>query len=69
MKKQRELFIELTPDEKTVVNILNQQEQIHIDELSLKSKLSSSAVAAALLMPEMQGVVISLPGTSYKITP
>ncbi|KAA9041355.1 DNA-protecting protein DprA [Ginsengibacter hankyongi] len=69
VKKQRELFIELTPDEKTVVNILNQQEQIHIDELFLKSKLSSSAVAAALLMLEMQGVVISLPGKIYKITP
>lgn len=68
-KKQRELFIELTPEEKTVVNILNQQEQVHIDELFLKSKLSSSAVAAALLMLEMQGVVSSLPGKIYKITP
>ena len=69
VKKQRELFIELTPDEKTVIDILNQQEQVHIDELFLKSKLSSSAVAAALLMLEMQGVVTSLPGKIYKITP
>ena len=68
VKKQRELFIELTPDEKTVVNILNEQEQIHIDELFLKSKLSSSGVAAALLMLEMQGVVTSLAGKIYKIT-
>jgi len=48
VKKQRELFIELTPDEKTLVNILQQQEQVHIDELFPKSKLTSSAVAAAL---------------------
>ena len=67
--KQRELFIELTADEKTVVDILQSQEQVHIDELYLKSKLNSSAVAAALLMLEMQGVVASLPGKMYKINP
>ena len=68
-KKQRELFIELTADEKIVVAILQSQEQIHIDELYLKSKLNSSAVAQALLMLEMQGVVASLPGKIYKINP
>ena len=67
-KKQRELFIELSTEEKTIVNILQQQEQVHIDELFIKSKLSSSAVATALLMLEMQNVVISLPGKLYKLT-
>ncbi|MEO6220040.1 MAG: DNA-processing protein DprA [Ginsengibacter sp.] len=69
IKKQRELFIELSPDEKVIVDILQAQEQIHIDELYLKSKLNSSAVAAALLMLEMQGVLISLPGKIYKLSP
>jgi len=67
-KKQRELFIELTDDEKIIVNILQQQEQIHIDELYIKSGLSSSAVASALLTLEMQGVVNSLPGKIYKFS-
>lgn len=67
-KKQRELFIELTPDEKIVISILQAQEQIHIDELYIKSKLSSSNIAAALLMLEMQGVVGSLPGKIYKLS-
>jgi DNA processing protein len=66
-KKQRELFIELTDDEKIIVNILQQQEQIHIDELYIKSGLSSSAVASALLTLEMQGVVNSLPGKIYRM--
>jgi DNA processing protein len=66
-KKQRELFIELTADEKTVIGILQSQEQVHIDELYFKSKLNSSAVASALLMLEMQGVIASLPGKIYKI--
>lgn len=68
-KKQRELFIELTPDEKIIVEILQSQEHVHIDELYIKSKLNSSKVAAALLMLEMQNVVISLPGKIYKISP
>ena len=67
VKKQRELFIELTPDEKIVVVILQQQEAVHIDEMYFKSGLSSSAVAAALLMLEMQGVVASMPGKLYKL--
>jgi len=66
-KKQRELFIELSPDEKIIVDILNQQETLQIDQLYFKSGLSSSAVAAALLMLEMQSVVIAMPGKMYKM--
>lgn len=68
-KKQKELFIELTADEKIIVTLLQQHDQIHIDELYVKSKLSSSAVAQALLMLEMQSIVTSLPGKVYKLTP
>jgi DNA processing protein len=66
-KKQRALFIELTPDEKIIVDILQERESIQIDELYFKSGLSSSAAAAALLMLEMQNVVIALPGKLYKL--
>ncbi len=68
-KKQRELFIELTADEKIIINILQQQPHVHIDELFIKSSLNSSAVASALLTLEMQGVVSSMPGKLYKISP
>lgn len=68
LKKQRELFIELSPEEKIVVELLQQQEHTHIDELYFKSGLSSSTVAAALLMLEMQNIVVSLPGKIYKLT-
>jgi DNA processing protein len=66
-KKQRELFIELLPDEKIIVDILRQQDGIQIDELYFKSGLSSSAVATALLMLEMQAVIVSLPGKIYRL--
>ena len=66
-RQQRQLFIELTAEEKIVVDILQAGDQAHIDELYIKSKLNSSAVAAALLMLEMQGVIVSLPGKIYKL--
>ena len=63
--KQRELFIELTDDEKVVIGILQSQETVQIDQLYFKSGLSSSSIAAALLMLEMQGLIVSLPGKVY----
>ena len=67
-KKQRELFIEFTADEKTVVDILQQQDSLQIDQLYFKTGLSSSAIAAALLMLEMNGIIDSLPGKVYKMS-
>ncbi len=66
-KKQRELFIELTPAEKLMTEMLLTNEKMQIDELYLKSGLNSSAVAAALLSLEMQGVIASLPGKVYRM--
>jgi DNA processing protein len=66
-KQQRELFIELTPDEKTIYSILQENTQVHIDEIYLKSGLTSGMVANALLMLEMQNIVQSIPGKLYKL--
>jgi DNA processing protein len=66
--QQRELFIELTPDEKRIVEILQQKESVFIDDLNLTSGLSSSAVAAAILNLELQNVIVSLPGKLYRLT-
>jgi len=67
VKKQKELFIELSPEEKLVIDILKEKESVHIDEINLKSGLSSSSVAAAILNLELQNVVLSLPGKLYQI--
>jgi DNA processing protein len=66
-KVQRSLFIELSPQEKVVFDLLNANEHLHIDELNFKSGLNASAAAAALLSLELQGVVLRLPGKLYKI--
>jgi DNA processing protein len=67
-KSQKELFIELSADERTIIDILREKETIHIDELFLKSGLSSSSIAASMLSLELQNVIISLPGKMYKLT-
>ena len=66
-KSQREIFIELTKDEKIVVDILKEKETVHIDEINLRSGLSSSAIAAAILNLELQNVVSGMPGKMYKL--
>lgn len=66
-KKQKELFIELPPDEKIVYSILKESGPQHIDDLFIKSNLTGSAIAKALLMLEMEGIVKSLPGKVYEL--
>ena len=66
-KKQKELFIELTPEEKQVVQLLQAKETVSIDEINLSSGLSSSTIAAAILNLELQNIVASLPGKMYKL--
>ena len=67
-KPQKTLFIELTPDERTVIGMLKENEQVHIDEINLQSGLSSGKVAAAILNLELQNVIVSLPGKMYRLS-
>ena len=66
-KKQRELFITLTENEQLIVDILKDRPSIHIDELYLRCNLSGTQTAAALLMLELNGIIISLPGKIYQL--
>jgi DNA processing protein len=67
LRQQKELFIELTAEEKRIVQLLQEKEMVSIDEINLKSGLSSSTAAAAILNLELQNVVSSLPGKVYKL--
>ena len=66
-RKQKELFIQLSPDEKIITDILREKEQTHIDELNVRSGLSSSTVAAIILNLELQHVIQIFPGKIYKL--
>ncbi len=67
VKKQKELFIELTNDEKLILDILKEKETAHIDEINLKSGLSSSSVAQAILNLELQNIIKGIPGKMYSM--
>ena len=62
---QQELFLSLSEDEKGVVDLIQQEEEIGIDQLSLRTKMTSSKLASILLNLEFKGIVRSLPGKRY----
>lgn len=64
---QRELFIEFSPEEKLVVELLRDSGESGIDALSAGLPLTPSTLASALLTLEFQGVIASLPGKRYKL--
>lgn len=66
-KTQRTLFIEFTPEEKLIYEILLEKEEVGIDELTARVSLSPSAIAGNLLNLEFQGIINSLPGKRYKL--
>ena len=66
-KNQTQLFVELTPEQKTIAAIISKQEKIGIDDLSLQAKIPMSKTAAMLLDMEFSGVVKTLPGKMYKL--
>ncbi|MDD4848876.1 MAG: DNA-processing protein DprA [Bacteroidales bacterium] len=62
---QRKLFLNLTPDETLLMNILEESGTCSIDHLINHSKLSPSRASAALLNMEFEGILKSLPGKMY----
>jgi len=63
--RQRELFVQLTENEKKIVDLLIEKRTAHVDEIKLGIKMSNSAAAAAILSLEMQGLICAKPGSVY----
>lgn len=66
--KPRQLMLQLSGAEKIVVDAVAARDAIHSDELLTTCGMDSSALASALLMLEMQGLIVALPGKRYRIT-
>jgi DNA processing protein len=64
---QKQLFITLTPEEQTIIDILQAKYQVHADELYHQTGYNNSILAATLLGLEMQNLVKSLPGKYYRM--
>jgi DNA processing protein len=65
--EQTQLLIGLSKEEQKVVDLL-QVSDLRIDELSIRSEIPQSKLAMHLLNLEMQGILISLPGKTYKLS-
>lgn len=56
----------LSENEKTVIKTINNK-RLHMDELQISSKLSSSEIFQVLLDMEMKGIIRVLPGNYYEL--
>ena len=63
---QPELFGNLSPDEEKIAGIMRVNGEMGIDEITIRSEMSMTMVAAALLNLEFKGMVRVLPGKVYK---
>jgi DNA processing protein len=62
---QQQLFIDLTPQEQLLLDLIKANENIGIDELTYKSKVAPSELAALLLTLEFKGTICTLPGKRF----
>jgi DNA processing protein len=65
--QQRQLFVELNPDEETLVNLLKEKITANVDDICLLAKMPMSKVSSLLLTLEFSGIVKSLPGKMYRL--
>ncbi len=65
---QKQLFMELSPEEEHVVKLLSGKEAMSIDTLSYQAKMNASALASAILSLELKGLIKGLPGKQYILT-
>jgi DNA processing protein len=65
---QKKIFLEMTAEEKTLVDYLNRNGASGIDDICIQCRLSMSTTSAALLNLEFEGIVKSMPGKIYALT-
>jgi len=64
---QKELFIELSAEEKQILALFTGDGEKNIDEICRHSNLPGSQVASLVFQMEMQHVLKSLPGQKYQL--
>ncbi|RYD59036.1 MAG: DNA-protecting protein DprA [Sphingobacteriales bacterium] len=63
---QKQLFLDLSPDEQKILELLQRHESIHADELLHTTGIANAMLPALLLGLEMQGLIRALPGKQYR---
>ena len=64
---QKQLFVELSQDEKRIYNFLKEKDKEQLDIIALECQLPIFKVASILLNMELKGVVRPLPGKQFEV--
>ena len=64
---QKELELNLEPDEATILNMFENDEILHSDIIGMKAEMSASKINVLLFQMEMKNMVEQLPGKRYRI--
>jgi DNA processing protein len=64
---QKELFVELKPEEKLLTDLIRTDAHITMDYLAIRSNMQISRVSSLLLNLEFKGIVKCLPGKVYQM--
>ncbi|UTW64831.1 DNA-processing protein DprA [bacterium SCSIO 12643] len=59
---QKQLFVELTPEEENLMGILKDQKKIGLNELCLSAGIPVSQASMSILTMELNGLIRTLPG-------
>ncbi len=66
-KPQLSLPLNLSADEQVIADVLLSKGVLPVDELAILTNFQQSKLAVTILSMEMQGIVVSLPGKTYKL--
>ena len=66
-KTQTSLFVELNEEEKLIADVLQIQNEQHIDQICVKTGLTQGKASMLLLNMEFNGVIKALPGKIYQL--
>ena len=65
-KIQKQLFVDLTVNEKKIMDCFTEDDSLELDMITKKTQLTLSQVLSELLNLEFKGLIKSLPGKQYK---
>jgi DNA processing protein len=64
---QKQLFVELEPDEKIIYNFLKDNDKELLDSIALRCEMPTYKIAGILLNMELKGIVRPLPGKLFEL--
>lgn len=65
--KQTELFLNLSDEEQKVIDIVTENNPIHVDQLASKAEIPAHQLFSVLLEMELSGLIKNMPGNMYSL--